>query len=57
MAIEHRNAAGAPQAMSLTLALAPLLTMLIWAGNTVVTKAASGVIEPASISFYRWLIA
>jgi drug/metabolite transporter (DMT)-like permease len=37
--------------------LAPLLTVLIWSGNTVVTKAASGVISPGSISFYRWLLA
>ncbi|MEZ2220164.1 DMT family transporter [Rhizobium sp. RCC_161_2] len=38
-------------------ALAPLLTVLIWSGNTVVTKAAAGVISPGSISFYRWLLA
>ena len=56
MAVEQR-AAGDGRAMSLSLALAPLATMLIWSGNTVVTKAASGIIEPASISFYRWLIA
>lgn len=37
--------------------LFPLAVMLIWAGNTIVTKAAAGAIEPASISFYRWLIA
>jgi EamA-like transporter family. len=37
--------------------LYPLATMLIWSGNTIVTKASAGVIEPASISFYRWLIA
>ncbi|MQB42125.1 DMT family transporter [Rhizobium sp. ICMP 5592] len=37
--------------------LAPLLTVLIWSGNTVVTKAAAGVISPGSISFYRWLLA
>jgi drug/metabolite transporter (DMT)-like permease len=38
-------------------ALAPLSTVLIWSGNAIVTKAASGVISPGSISFYRWLIA
>jgi len=38
-------------------ALAPLCTVLIWSGNTIVTKAASGVISPGSISFYRWLLA
>jgi len=37
--------------------LAPLLTVFIWSGNTVVTKAAAGVISPGSISFYRWLLA
>lgn len=38
-------------------ALTPLWTVLIWSGNTIVTKAAAGVISPGSISFYRWLIA
>ncbi|MBB3611299.1 DMT family transporter [Rhizobium sp. BK602] len=37
--------------------LAPLLTVFIWSGNTVVTKAAAGIISPGSISFYRWLLA
>ncbi|WP_404710367.1 DMT family transporter [Sphingomonas sp. MMS24-J13] len=37
--------------------LAPLGAVLIWSGNTVVTKAASGVIAPGSIAFYRWAIA
>ncbi|MFJ4143373.1 DMT family transporter [Pseudomonas sp. NPDC089734] len=35
----------------------PLLTILIWAVNTVITKAASEVIFPAEIGFYRWLLA
>ena len=35
----------------------PLLAILIWAGNTVVSKAADGVIFPAEIGFYRWLLA
>lgn len=35
----------------------PLLSVLIWTGNTLTTKAASGVIEPAAITFYRWLLA
>lgn len=34
-----------------------VLTILIWAGNTIATKASAGVIAPASIAFYRWLIA
>ncbi|HEY4252566.1 MAG TPA: DMT family transporter [Roseomonas sp.] len=37
--------------------LAPLATVLIWSGNTVVTKAAAGVIAPGSIAFYRWVLA
>lgn len=37
--------------------LAPLATVCLWAGNTIVTKGAADVIEPASIAFYRWLIA
>ncbi|UCA12611.1 DMT family transporter [Aeromonas enteropelogenes] len=35
----------------------PLLAILIWAANTVVSKAAAGVVDPAAISFYRWVIA
>ncbi|MDM5075132.1 DMT family transporter [Aeromonas media] len=35
----------------------PLLAILIWAANTVVAKAAAGVVDPAAISFYRWVIA
>lgn len=38
-------------------ALAPLLTVLIWSGNVIVTEAAAGVISPGSISFYRWALA
>jgi drug/metabolite transporter (DMT)-like permease len=37
--------------------LAPLWAVIIWSGNTIVTKAATGVISPASITFYRWLLA
>ncbi|ASW07441.1 MULTISPECIES: DMT family transporter [unclassified Rhizobium] len=40
-----------------TAGLAPLLTVFIWSGNTVVTKVSAGVISPGSISFYRWLLA
>jgi len=32
-------------------------TTVLWSVNTVVTKAAAGVISPGSIGFYRWLIA
>lgn len=37
--------------------LAPLATVWLWAGNTIVTRSAAGVIEPASMTFYRWAIA
>ncbi|MGV8916480.1 MAG: DMT family transporter [Pseudomonas sp.] len=37
--------------------LFPLLTILIWAGNTVVNKLAVGLIFPAEIGFYRWVLA
>lgn len=37
--------------------LFPLLAIQIWAANTVVSKAAAGVVDPAAISFYRWVIA
>ena len=35
----------------------PLLAVLIWAINTNVNKLAAGIIDPAAISFYRWLLA
>lgn len=38
-------------------ALFPLLAVLIWAANTVVSKAATQVLDPAAISFYRWFVA
>ncbi|WP_225741616.1 DMT family transporter, partial [Salmonella enterica] len=37
--------------------LYPLLAVLIWAANTIVSKAAAGVVDPAAISFYRWVLA
>ena len=35
----------------------PLIAVLIWSMNIAVTRYAVDLIEPASISFYRWLIA
>lgn len=35
----------------------PLLAVLIWSVNMVVTKMAARVISPAAISFYRWVVA
>ncbi|WP_438404818.1 EamA family transporter, partial [Aeromonas hydrophila] len=37
--------------------LFPLMAVLIWATNTVVSKAAASLLDPAAISFYRWVIA
>lgn len=35
----------------------PLLAVFIWTGNTLVTKAAAGLIAPSAMTFYRWLLA
>src|SRR5690606_12007811 len=35
----------------------PVLAVMIWSLNIVVTRYAADLISPASISFYRWLIA
>ena len=35
----------------------PLLAICIWTGNTIVTKAAALMIEPAAIALYRWVLA
>lgn len=37
--------------------LLPLIAVLMWSMNIAVTRYAVDLIEPASISFYRWLIA
>ncbi|NYE22436.1 DMT family transporter [Pigmentiphaga litoralis] len=37
--------------------LAPLLAVMIWAVNTIVSKLAAGVIDPAAISLFRWVLA
>ncbi|WP_434778697.1 DMT family transporter [Neisseria sp. Ec49-e6-T10] len=37
--------------------LYPLLAVLIWAVNAIVNKLSAGAIDPAAISFYRWLLA
>lgn len=38
-------------------ALYPLMAILIWTGNVLVTKAAATAIDPAAITFFRWLLA
>src|SRR5690606_39995373 len=37
--------------------LLPILATLIWAASTVVNRLAVGLIDPAAISLYRWLVA
>ena len=37
--------------------LFPLMAVLIWSINTVVSKQAAGVIEPTEIGFLRWVVA
>lgn len=37
--------------------LFPLLAVLIWSVNAIVSKISAGAIDPAAISFYRWLLA
>lgn len=35
----------------------PILTVLLWSGNTVVMRAAVGVIDPEAIMAWRWVLA
>lgn len=35
----------------------PLLAVLIWSINAIVSKMSASAIDPAAISFYRWLLA
>ncbi len=37
--------------------LFPLLAVLIWSVNAIVSKMSASAIDPAAISFYRWLLA
>ena len=37
--------------------LFPLFAVLIWSINAIVSKLSAGAIDPAAISFYRWLLA
>jgi len=37
--------------------LFPLIAVLIWSINTIVSKLSANSIDPAAISFYRWLLA
>lgn len=37
--------------------LFPLVAVLIWSINSIVSKLSAGAIDPAAISFYRWLLA
>lgn len=37
--------------------LFPLAAVMLWSGNNVVNKLVAGVLYPAEIGFYRWLLA
>ncbi|MBM1142635.1 DMT family transporter [Alcanivorax sp. ZXX171] len=37
--------------------LFPLAAVMLWSGNNVVNKLVAGVLHPAEIGFYRWLLA
>ena len=37
--------------------LYPLFAVIIWSINSIVSKLSAGAIDPAAISFYRWLLA
>jgi drug/metabolite transporter (DMT)-like permease len=37
--------------------LLPLISVLIWGGNSIVNKMSVSVIEPSAMSFYRWFFA
>lgn len=51
----HQPSAAQPAAAHFS--FFPLLAVLVWTGNTLVTKLASTAIEPAAITLYRWLLA
>ncbi|MEC7120701.1 MAG: DMT family transporter [Pseudomonadota bacterium] len=46
-----------PQPISHWLLLLPVLAVLIWSVNIIVTQLAVGVISPFGLSFYRWAFA
>ncbi|SFC16079.1 Permease of the drug/metabolite transporter (DMT) superfamily [Polaromonas sp. OV174] len=54
--MSHQPPITAPSAAA-NFSFFPLLAVMIWTGNTLVTKLASVSIEPAAITFYRWLLA
>lgn len=43
--------------MDVSFSFYPLLAVIVWTGNTIVTKLAAGAIEPAAIALYRWVFA
>ncbi|USD35872.1 MULTISPECIES: DMT family transporter [Ferrimonas] len=43
--------------MSKSAYLFPLVAVVAWAGNGIVSKMSVGLIDPAAIAFYRWMIA
>jgi drug/metabolite transporter (DMT)-like permease len=43
--------------MQLKHAIFPIGAVLIWSGNTIISKMSAGLIQPEAIAFYRWLLA
>jgi drug/metabolite transporter (DMT)-like permease len=43
--------------MQLRHAIFPIGAVLIWSGNTIISKLSAGLIQPEAIAFYRWLLA
>lgn len=37
--------------------IVPIAAVVVWAGNTIVSRSAAGVIDPIAMTFYRWAIA
>ncbi len=57
MAKFQQRESGSDNGLPMMPVLLALATVVIWSGNTIVSKAAIDVIHPASIAFYRWVIA
>ncbi|WP_244711702.1 DMT family transporter [Rhizobium cremeum] len=57
MAKFQQRESGSDNGLPMMPVVLALATVVIWSGNTIVSKAAIDVIHPASIAFYRWVIA
>lgn len=56
-ATSHAAPASSPQQSSAWLALLPLIPIMLWSGNVIVTKVAAGTVHPGVIAFDRWFLA